>query len=88
MTPLQLWTTGIFDSRLNENTVSDDYGIEWGGPVPSEDSNDSTVNLDDIESPLTDEQTANIRLNLDEHGYSAANCSPLERVRAFQLIKN
>ncbi len=80
----------MFDSRLiKEDTVSDDYGIDWDGPVASKDTSDSTVNLDDVECPLTEEQFAKMRINLHERGQeTATNCSPLEGVRAFQIVKN
>lgn len=68
--PVQLWTNGMIDMRNKhiqhiaelQNTVTQDsvedlewFGADWNAPHPSDDGL-STVNVDDVQSPLSSEQ--------------------------------
>lgn len=55
-TPLQLWIKGSLNSAENGTDpmdVTDEYGIDWNGPVPLE---EDTVDIPPTSSPLIDEQ--------------------------------
>ena len=59
-TPLQLWIKGSLNSAENGTDpmdVTDEYGIDWNGPVPLE---EDTVDVPPTSSPLTDEQLADL----------------------------
>ena len=62
--PIHLWIEGIrsLQSRNPNHCIIDglhetdteDLGIDWNGPVPS-DTDENTVVVDEVESPLSDE---------------------------------
>lgn len=64
--PIQLWTNGVIDRRnsylphialIQENLAEDEidwFGIDWNGPAPNYDDEIPWVELDDIESPLSE----------------------------------
>ena len=59
-TPLQLWIKGSLNSAENgtdPDQVSDEYGIDWDGPVPLD---EDAVEIPPTSSPLTDEQLADL----------------------------
>ena len=61
-TPLQLWIKGSLDSAENgtdPTEVTDDYGIDWHGPVSLD---EDTVEVPLLSSPLADEQLADLTL--------------------------
>jgi hypothetical protein len=76
-TPVQLYTRGMIESgfRGMEDEIVDpnDYGIDWEGPIPADD-NDNTVFVDDPRNILTDQEFNVLRslidpLELDYNGY-------------------
>lgn len=52
MTPLQLWVQGKFESvSSHDEAVGSDYGIDWGGPVTT-DNDEDNIDVDIPDCPL------------------------------------
>lgn len=89
MTPLQLWVQGQFESRGCETgqTVPDDYGIDWEGPVPT-DNDEDDVAVANTECPLNEGQLHELIRRVEETGYAVASATPWESVWCYLLVKD
>ena len=77
-TPLQMYVKGMIESGFrgfeDENVDPNEYGIDWQGPTPNEEDDNSTVVVNDVCNVLTQNQLNILRttvnpLELDEEGH-------------------
>eukprot|EP00794_Sanderia_malayensis_P016382 gene16382-18021_t len=93
LTPLQLWTRGMFNSSSlpytndTNNIVHENYGIDWDGPINTNDTLENTVSLSDLNCPLDEEEAASLKANVQNMGFSANNCTPVAAVQTYQFVK-
>eukprot|EP00794_Sanderia_malayensis_P021138 gene21138-23216_t len=93
LTPLQLWTRGMFNSSSlpytndTNNIVHENYGIDWDGPINTNDTLENTVSLSDLNCPLDEEEAASLKANVQNKGFSANNCTPVAAVQTYQFVK-
>ena len=82
--PLQLWAIGLIDNC--DLTVSDEYGIDWHGPISNDDDR-NTLNLDNVECPLQANQLEDLQKTLNECGLFSSNLTPWMALQRYMLVK-
>ena len=89
LTPLKLWVRGQFENAstsVTDNTVPEDFGIDWDGPTPVEDR-DGAINIPNTECILNENQINELNQRVCVTGLSRATTTPWEGVRCYQEVK-
>ena len=88
MSPLQLWVQGHFENASFEPSVTNDYGIDWGGPVSIDSECNDGIEVADTNNPLNQTQLNNLSRMVEDSGYRVMSATPWESVRCYLLVKD
>lgn len=86
-TPLQLWVQGQFENaEAFELRISDEYGIDWDGPVPEIDD-DEDIQVATTECPLNQDQLNDLTRRIEHMGFRRTTVTPCQCVTFYRYAK-
>ena len=86
LTPLQLWVQDNFENACFQQTVSNDYGIDWEGPVSVDNGYEDGIDVVTTNCLLNQTQLNDLQRMVDESDYTVPSATPWPSVRCYLLV--
>lgn len=67
---------------------SDDYGIDWEGPVSIDNDHEDNIDVAITNCPLNQTESNDVKRLVDESGYSVTSTTPWENVRCYLMVRD